>query len=82
MNQKVIFIGICIISLLIGFAVGRISKRQRKDKYDGTIYIQLGEEGQEQVIWDLSGIGEDELLERKQLLIKVQNNIVYMYADG
>ncbi len=74
MRQEVLYVILFAVGMLLGYVIGILGKGEGHRKPDGIITIQE-EDGREKALWDFSGISEDELLKRKFLSVKVQNNL-------
>ena len=70
METVLLVVGTLLIGLVLGVFLGNML---RHDSYDGTVFLEVNEEGDDRIRWYL-GMEYDDIASHDKLLFKVQNN--------
>jgi hypothetical protein len=72
MNEYVICILLAFVSSLIGFVFGRFGL---KHHHDGSIVLEMTEDGERERVRFVLGLDLDQLEDRHQVTLKIENNL-------
>lgn len=72
MNEYVIYTLLVLFSLVLGFVFGRFGL---KHHHDGSIVLEMTEDGERERVRFVLGLDLDQLEDRHQVTLKIENNL-------